>query len=68
MIEHNLFVDKIFEVVFCKGELFKIEVVSGDDISGGLIIREVQLLQVRMLQSLLHCYSLLGIVSEHLLE
>ena len=68
MIEHNLLIDKIFEIIFTQRELFKVEIVSTHCISRRLIVREVQLLEVRMLKGLLDGDSFLRVVSEHLFE
>ena len=68
VVKHDLFVDKVFEVLFAQRILFKIEVKSAHWLGHGLIIWEMQLLQVWVLEGVRHGNPLCWVVGQHLFE
>ena len=68
VVKHDLLVDQVFEVLFAQRILFKIEVESTHWLGHGLIVWEMQLLQVRVLEGIRHGNPLSWVICQHLFE
>ena len=68
MVQHDLVVHEVLEVLLAQRVLLEVKIECGHRVGCRLVLRIMQLLEVGMLQSLLHRDSVIGIVREHLLQ
>jgi hypothetical protein len=61
VVKHDLFIEKILVVCALEVIDLKVKIESRHWVSDGLIIRTMQFFQVRMIQSFLHCDTLIRI-------
>lgn len=68
VVKHDLLVHEVLEVLLGQRVLLEVEVKGGHRLRRRLIVRVVQLLQVRVLEGLLNSDTVIGVVGEHLLQ
>lgn len=68
MIQHDLVKHEVLEVLLAQRVLLEVKIECRNGVGCRLVLRIMQLLEVGMLQSLLHGDPVIGIVREHLLQ
>ena len=68
VVQHDFLEHQVFEVLLTQRVLLKVKVECADGSRGRLIVREVQLLEVRVFQGVLDRDAVIRIVSQHFLE
>lgn len=68
MVQHDFFVHEILEVILTQRILLEVKVVRTHRRRRRLVIWEMQLRQVRVLQSILDADAVIRIVGQHLLQ
>lgn len=68
VVEHDLLVHEVLEVLLGQRVLLEVEVKGGHGLRRRLIVRVVQLLQVRVLEGLFHGNAVIRVVGQHLLQ
>ena len=68
VVKLNLLINQLFELWDLQAEELEIEVEFLDRLSGGLVVLQVQPLQVRVLKSLLDGDPLRSVECQHLLD
>ena len=68
VVEHYFIVQKVFQLFCVEFVVFKVEIVSVEFVSLGLIAWVMELRQEGVLKCFLYCYSLCWVYNQHLFE
>jgi hypothetical protein len=68
VVQHDLFEHEILKVILAQRVLLEVEVVRAYRRRRRLVIREMQLRQVRVLQGILDADAVIWIIGQHLLQ